>query len=67
MDRALCYKTTLIAGSMGGAGAGPLTSKLRLYVCQFMAISKEMELLASKMHNQANQQLNASTGKNDLP
>ena len=30
-------------------------------------ISKEMELLASKMHNQANQQLNASTGKNDLP
>ena len=30
-------------------------------------ISKEMEHLASKMHNQANQQLNASTGINDLP
>ena len=30
-------------------------------------ISKEMEHLASKMHNQANQQLNASTGINDPP
>ena len=30
-------------------------------------ISKEMEHLASKMHNQANQQLNASPGIKDLP
>ena len=30
-------------------------------------ISKEMEHLASKMHNQANQQLNASTGIHDPP